>query len=86
MDADILQCVYCLQLLNADDDAQRISKSEVAHTSCASAVNDAFFAALDAVYCENLSDVSPPLSSLKAGGAKNHSEQSQEGENVDYAK
>lgn len=48
MHADALICVYCEQLIRADDDAQRISKREVAHTTCAFAVNNAFFASLDA--------------------------------------
>jgi hypothetical protein len=37
------RCVYRKQLLDVDDDAQRVSKREVAHTCCAFAVNDAFF-------------------------------------------
>ena len=40
---DELSCVYCLHLITADDDAQKVSKREVAHTTCAFAVNDAFF-------------------------------------------
>ena len=38
-----LRCCYCLQVVTADDDAQRVSKHEYAHTVCAFAVNDAFF-------------------------------------------
>jgi hypothetical protein len=34
---------YCNALITADDDAQRVSKREVAHTACAFAANDAFF-------------------------------------------
>jgi hypothetical protein len=41
-------CVYCSQLLDVDDDAQRVSKREVAHTVCAFAADEALFAALDA--------------------------------------
>lgn len=43
-----LRCCYCLQLITADDDAQRVSKREVAHTQCAFAADEAFFALLDA--------------------------------------
>ena len=44
-----LHCVYCLQCITADDDdAQRVTKREIAHTVCAFRVNDAFFAELDA--------------------------------------
>lgn len=46
-DSETLRCCYCSQLISTDDDAQRVSKREYAHTSCAFAVNDAFFAALD---------------------------------------
>lgn len=48
------RCVYCSQFITADDDAQRVSKREVAHTACAFAVNDAFFAALDAEEARNI--------------------------------
>jgi hypothetical protein len=41
-------CVYCSQLLDVDDDAQRISRREVAHTVCAFAADAALLAALDA--------------------------------------
>ncbi len=40
---DVLRCVYCEQIILADDDAQRIEKRKFAHTDCAFAVNDAFF-------------------------------------------
>jgi hypothetical protein len=53
---DELRCCYCSQLLNEDDDAQRIDKNEYAHTACAFAADEAFFAALDAeklVYTSN---------------------------------
>ena len=40
---DALRCAYCSQLITADDDAQKVSKREVAHTQCAFAVSDAFF-------------------------------------------
>lgn len=43
-----LRCVYCLQPIDDGDDAQRISKREVAHTQCAFVVSDSLFAALDA--------------------------------------
>ena len=42
-DSDTLRCIYCLQFITADDDEQKVSKREVAHTACAFAVNDAFF-------------------------------------------
>jgi hypothetical protein len=44
----VLFCCYCSQLLDVDDDAQRVSKREVAHTRCAFAADEALFAALDA--------------------------------------
>ena len=43
MRAEALRCRYCLQLIDVDDDAQRINKRECAHTACAFAANDAFF-------------------------------------------
>ena len=42
-EAEVLRCVYCLQVVSPNDDAQKVSKREVAHTACAFAVNDAFF-------------------------------------------
>jgi len=36
-------CVYCNAVITADEDAQKVSKYEAAHTACAFAVNDAFF-------------------------------------------
>ena len=42
------RCCYCLQLINADDDAQRVSKREYAHTSCVFHVNNEPFAVRDA--------------------------------------
>jgi len=47
MHAEARHCCYCLQLISAEDDAQRVSKREVAHTACAFHINDEFFAALD---------------------------------------
>jgi len=47
MESDAPLCCYCSQLINFNDDSQRVSKREVAHTSCAFRVNDEFFAALD---------------------------------------
>lgn len=44
---EALRCVYCLQLIDTDDAAQKVSKSEYAHTACGWRVNDAFFAMLD---------------------------------------
>ena len=41
--SDVQCCVYCNTIISADDDAQKVSKREVAHTTCAFAVNDAFF-------------------------------------------
>jgi len=52
MCAEELHCVYCLQRITVDDDAQRVSKSEFAHTHCAFAVNDAFFSKVDDVESE----------------------------------
>jgi len=43
-----LRCIYCNLLITANDDAQKVSKREIAHTACAFRVNDEFFAALDA--------------------------------------
>lgn len=45
--ADELRCVYCLQFIDKDDDAQRIDKRQYAHTACAFAADQAFWAALD---------------------------------------
>jgi hypothetical protein len=42
-DSDARRCCYCLQIIAADEDAQKVSKREAAHTTCAFAVNDAFF-------------------------------------------
>lgn len=42
-DSEARRCVYCLQIINADDDTQRVEKRTFAHTACAFAVNDAFF-------------------------------------------
>lgn len=47
-DSEMLRCIYCNAIINADDDAQHVSKREVAHTACAFAVNDAFFFWFDA--------------------------------------
>ena len=47
-DSKALHCCYCNTIIAADDDAQRVSKREVAHTACAFRINDKFFAALDA--------------------------------------
>lgn len=47
-ETEALRCIYCTQRITANDDAQRVSKHEVAHTACAFVVNDAFFAMLDA--------------------------------------
>ena len=47
-DSDTLRCCYCSQLIGAEDDAQKVSKREFAHTSCAFRVNDEFFAERDA--------------------------------------
>jgi len=43
--SDALRCVYCGQFIAADDDAQKVSKREVAHTSCvfAAAEGDALY-------------------------------------------
>lgn len=46
-DSDALRYCYCNAIINEDDDAQRVSKREIAHTQCAFLVNDEFFAALD---------------------------------------
>jgi hypothetical protein len=48
MRAETFICCYCAQLIDEDDDAQRISKREVAHAACAFAVNDAYFCSIDA--------------------------------------
>lgn len=48
MYVEALRCIYCAQLIDADDDAQRIDKNEYAHTACAFAADEALFAALDA--------------------------------------
>jgi hypothetical protein len=47
-DSNALRCIYCLQLIAADDDAQKVSTREVAHTACAFAVDAAGWATLDA--------------------------------------
>lgn len=47
MYAEVLRCIYCSQLISADGDQQKVSKREYAHTSCAFAADEAFFAALD---------------------------------------
>lgn len=47
-DRQALFCCYCSQLLDADDDVQRIDRDKVAHTVCAFAADEALFAALDA--------------------------------------
>lgn len=47
-DSEALRCVYCVQLTTANDDAQKVSKREVAHTACAWAVDEAFWAVQDA--------------------------------------
>jgi hypothetical protein len=46
-DSEALCCVYCSRLISINDDAQRVSKREYAHASCAFRVNDEFFLALD---------------------------------------
>ena len=46
--SDTLRCCYCSQGIDANDDAQFVSKREYAHTACAFRVNDEFFAAQDA--------------------------------------
>ena len=48
MHDEVLSCVYCGVLITDDDDAQRVSKRDVAHSTCAFAVDGTFFAALDA--------------------------------------
>jgi hypothetical protein len=53
--ASAFVCCYCAQLLDEDDDGQRSSKREVAHTACAFAADAACFAELDA---EKFVDVS----------------------------
>lgn len=44
-DNEALRCVYCLHVVNADDDAQRIERKKYAHTACtwAAAENDTLF-------------------------------------------
>ncbi len=55
MCADTSCCVYCIQRIDKDDDAQRISKRAVAHTACAFAADEALFATLDAEQFLNVS-------------------------------
>ena len=85
-----LSCVYCQKVIAANEDAQRVSRKEAAHTAYAWAVDGAFFVALDTAYCKKLSDVSPTLSRntnvLKAGGSKARSEKPQKGASDHYAK
>ena len=42
-DSEALRCCYCNAIISAGDDAQPVSKREVARTARAFAVNDAFF-------------------------------------------
>jgi hypothetical protein len=46
-DSEALRCIYCTQRINANDDTQRVSKHEVAHTACAWAADEAFWAISD---------------------------------------
>jgi hypothetical protein len=47
-ESEALRCVYCEERITADDAAQRVSRKEYAHTTCAFRVNDEFFAEHDA--------------------------------------
>ena len=42
IESDDSRCVYCLQLIATDDDAQRVSKRDYAHTTCAEHTLDAY--------------------------------------------
>ncbi len=52
MHAEALCCVYCLQIMDKEADAQRINKREVAHTACAFAADEALFFFLDLAQSE----------------------------------